>query len=157
MSTSQSHPQQLAEAVGREFRQHDAVVQALGMTLSTIGPGTAEFAMIVRDDMVNSLGICHGGFVFTLADTAFAYACNARNRRAVAQSCSITFLQPAAAGSRLIARCTEIANTGRNGIYDTTVSDESGTTIAVFRGQSREIKGAILDADPDTTLDGKTL
>lgn len=125
------------------------------MTLSAIGPGTAEFAMTVRDDMVNSHGICHGGFIFTLADTAFAYACNARNRRAVAQSCSITFLQPAAAGSRLIARCTEVASTGRSGIYDTTVSDESGATIAVFRGQSREIKGAILDADPDPASDGE--
>ena len=151
-----SDPQQLAEAVGREFYRRDTAVQAMDMTLSTIGPDTAEFAMTVRDDMLNSHGICHGGFIFTLADTAFAYACNARNRRAVAQSCSITYLQPAAAGSRLVARCTEVASTGRSGIYDTIATDENGTTIAVFRGQSREIKGAILDANPDSASDGKT-
>ena len=103
MSTAPLHPQQLAEAVGQEFYRHDAAVQALGMALNAIGPGTAEFAMTVRADMVNSHGICHGGFIFTLADTTFAYACNARNRRAVAQSCSITFLQPAAVGSQLFS------------------------------------------------------
>ena len=153
MSTAPLHPQQLAEAVGQEFYRHDAAVQALGMALNAIGPGTAEFAMTVRADMVNSHGICHGGFIFTLADTTFAYACNARNRRAVAQSCSITFLQPAAVGSQLIGRCTEVASTGRSGIYDATVSDESGTTIAVFRGQSREIKGTILDTGANFASD----
>lgn len=149
------HSQKLADAVGREFYRHDAAVQALGMTLGAIGPGWAEFSMTVRDDMLNSHGICHGGFIFTLADTAFAYACNARNRRAVAQSCSITFLKSAPAGGRLIARCTEVAGAGRSGIYDTAVTDEDGITIAVFRGQSREIKGTILDADPEPGADEK--
>ena len=151
------HPQHLADTVGREFYRHDVAAQAMGITLTAIGPGTAEFAMAVREDMLNSHGICHGGFVFTLADTAFAYACNARNRRAVAQSCTITYLQPAAAGSQLVARCTEVVSSGRSGIYDTTVTDDGGTKIAVFRGQSREIKGTILDAGPDSVPDEKKL
>ena len=155
MSTPEaSRAQQLADAVGREFYAHDAAVQAMGMTLTAIGPGRAEFAMTVRDDMLNSHGTCHGGLIFTLADTAFAYACNAHNRRCVAQSCSITFLAPAPAGSRLIARCNAVASAGRSGIYDTTVTDDDGTTIALFRGQSREVKGTILDAEPDPTPEG---
>ena len=130
----------------------DAASQALGMTIEQVSPGQAEVSMRVRDDMVNGHGICHGGLIFALADTAFAFACNSYNRRTVAHSCDITFVAPARQGEQLLARASERHREGRNGIYDVTVVRRSpgGTAddlIAEFRGRCREIPGTLVDEE----------
>jgi 3-hydroxybutyryl-CoA dehydrogenase len=132
----------------------DAASQALGMTRRAVAPGRARFSMMVRPDMVNGHGICHGGLIFTLADTAFAFACNSYNRNTVAQSCDISFLTPARQGDVLIAVANERYRQGRNGVYDVTVyradpgNDETeGDIIAEFRGRSREIPGTLVEHD----------
>lgn len=114
----------------------DPASKSLGMALEAVGPGMARMAMIVRGDMVNGHGMCHGGFIFTLADSAFAFACNTYNERVVAQHCAITFLRPARLGMRLLASASERGRAGRSGIYDVTVRDED-VVIAEFRGHSR--------------------
>jgi acyl-CoA thioesterase len=92
--------------------------------------------------MTNGQGICHGGFIFALADSAFAFACNGYGQRAVAQHCAVTFLRPAQLGDRLTAECVERTRTGRSGIYDVSVKRTDGTPIAEFRGHSRTIDGS---------------
>jgi acyl-CoA thioesterase len=119
----------------------DHTAQSLGMKLIAVGPGTATLAMTVTKAMVNGHGIAHGGFIFTLADTAFAYSCNSYNQRAVAQHAQISFLAPGKLGMTLTAEATERQRGDRSGIYDITVRDETGTTIAEFRGWSRTIPG----------------
>ncbi len=119
----------------------DHTAQALGMTLTAVGPGTASLSMTVGKTMVNGHGIAHGGFIFTLADTAFAYACNSHNQRAVAQHAQISFLAPGKLGTTLTATASERQRGDRSGIYDITVCDDTGTTIAEFRGWSRSIPG----------------
>jgi acyl-CoA thioesterase len=114
------------------------------MELVAVGPGTAEVAMAVRPDMVNGHGLCHGGFIFTLADSAFALACNSHDQRVVAAHCTITFLAPARLGDRLTAKGVERQRFGRNGIYDITVTRDDGAPIAEFRGHSRTVKGRFL-------------
>lgn len=119
----------------------DHTAHALGMTLRGVGPGKASLAMTITKSMVNGHGIAHGGFIFTLADTAFAYACNSHNQRAVAQHAQISFLAPGKLGMTLIAEASERQRGDRSGIYDITVRDEAGTIIAEFRGWSRSIPG----------------
>jgi acyl-CoA thioesterase len=114
--------------------------------LAEAGPGTATLAMTVTEAMVNGHGICHGGYIFTLADSAFAFACNAYDERTVAQHCAITFLKPGRLGDRLTARAVERVRAGRSGIYDISVTDAAGTPLAEFRGHSRSIGGAVLAA-----------
>jgi acyl-CoA thioesterase len=97
--------------------------------------------MKVRDDMLNGHGICHGGFIFTLADSAFAFACNSYNQNTVAQQNQITYLTPGQAGEILTATASEVSRMGRSGIYDVTVTGEDGRTVALFRGLSRTVKG----------------
>lgn len=111
------------------------------MSLDQIGPGHAEISMVVRDDMSNGHGICHGGFIFTLADSAFAFACNSYNARVVAQHNSITYVSPGKLGERMTATATETSRTGRSGIYDVIVTGEDGRKVAIFRGHSRQISG----------------
>lgn len=123
----------------------DRASQGLGMVLEDVGPGTATIAMTVTQSMVNGHGIAHGGFVFALADSAFAFACNSRDQRCVGQQASITYLAPAMQGDRLTARAGERARQGRSGLYDVTVTDQQGRVIAEFRGQSRSIKGRLLE------------
>jgi acyl-CoA thioesterase len=117
----------------------DRAAQSLGISLDEVGPGHATLSMRVRDDMVNGHGTCHGGFIFTLADSAFAYACNSANERAVAQHCTISFLRPAKLGHKLIATAQERSRAGRSGVYDITVRAGDGTTVAEFRGNSRNL------------------
>jgi acyl-CoA thioesterase len=131
--------QQCAEVMWNE----DLASQGLGMELVEVAAGRAELAMTVRDDMTNGHGIAHGGFIFALADSAFAFACNSYNVRAVAQACDIVFTAPAARGDRLVAIAEERHTFGRNGIYDITVSCD-GTVIAEFRGRSRTIGGPLV-------------
>ena len=124
----------------------DNASRALGMQLISVSPGHAELSMTVRSDMTNGHGTCHGGFIFTLADSAFAFACNTYDERTVAQHAQITFVAPAKAGDRLIARADERSRTGRSGIYDITVTLENGQQIAEFRGHSRTVGGSIIEA-----------
>jgi acyl-CoA thioesterase len=140
-------PQEVAEACAALMWAEDQASQGLGMELVRVGPGTAELAMVVRPDMVNGHGICHGGFIFTLADSAFAFSCNAYDQRAVAAHCAITFMAPARLGDRLVAKAVERQRFGRNGIYDIAVTRAGdGALIAEFRGHSRTVKGTFLSA-----------
>lgn len=124
----------------------DRACQALGMELIEVGPGRATVAFTVGAAMVNGHGICHGGYIFTLADSAFAYACNSYNERTVAQHCAVTFLKPAKLGDRLVAEGVERQRSGRSGIYDVTVRRSAdGAPIAEFRGHSRRIEGALYE------------
>jgi acyl-CoA thioesterase len=122
----------------------DLASQGLGMELVTVVPGRAVLNMLVRPDMANGHGIAHGGFTFTLADSAFAFACNSHNRRTVAQGCDIAFLAPVRTGDVLEAEAVERWREGRNGIYDITVRC-GDRVVAEFRGRSREIGGQFFD------------
>ena len=137
-------PQALAEAVGAAMWSRDRTAQALGMRIEHVGPGRATVSMTVRGDMVNSHHICHGGLIFTLADTAFAYACNAYNRNTVASGCSIDFVATGREGDTLQAEAVERTLAGRTGVYDVAVRDSAGITIALFRGKSYRISGEVI-------------
>ena len=121
----------------------DRASQSLGLVLCGIAPGEARIEMRVRPDMANGHGMCHGGFVFTLADSAFAFACNSRSQKMVASQGAITFLAPAKVGETLTARAREVHRRGRGGLYDVSVTNEAGETIAEFRGQCRAIPGEL--------------
>ena len=136
--------QLLADAVGQAMWARDNATRALGMALSAIGPGSATMLMPVRRDMLNGHRMCHGGFIFTLADSAFAYACNSHNVNTVAAGCQIDFLAPAQEGEMLEAQATERAATGRTGVYDISVRVRGGRQIALFRGKSHRIGGEVI-------------
>lgn len=133
----------LARRAAEAMWADDAASQALGMTLDDIEPGYAALSMTVRADMINGHAMCHGGFIFTLADSAFAFAANSHNRRTVAQSCDVTFLSPAREGDVLRAVARERYRDQRRGVYDVTVTC-GDQTIAEFRGHAREIPGTLL-------------
>ncbi len=118
------------------------------MSLVAMRPGYAELQMTVRDDMLNGHAICHGGFIFTLADSAFAYACNSYNLVTVASGCSIDFLAPARGGDTLVARAQELSASGRTGLYDVVVSSTASGRIALFRGRSYRISGQVIPDEP---------
>ncbi len=140
MSKSPS-PQEIAEACGARLLERDRLPGTLGISLEEIGPGHARMRMTVGPDMINSHGTCHGGMIFALADCAFSYSCNARNRKTVAAACSIDYVKPAQAGDVLTATAQEQSLTGRSGIYDITVTDQSGALVAHFRGRSLRVSG----------------
>lgn len=137
-------PLELARLCADTMWAEDAASRGLGMELVTIEPGRAVLAMSVKDSMVNGHNTCHGGFIFTLADSAFAFACNTYNQRTVAQHCSISYLNAARLGDRLVANAVERQRLGRSGVYDVTVAREEGFVIAEFRGVSRTIEGEIV-------------
>ena len=139
-----SDPQALAELAGKTMYERDPASQALGMKLDEIRPGYARMSMRVRADMLNGHQTCHGGFTFMLADSAFAFACNSYNQRAVAQHCSVTFIAPVHRGDRLTAAAREVNRRGRGGIYDIRVTNQKGEHVAEFRGHSRTVKGTHL-------------
>jgi len=139
-----SESQALAQRVADAMFARDRASQGLGMRITRVGAGHAELTMTVRSDMVNGHAICHGGFVFTLADSAFAFACNSYNMNTVANGCTIEFLAPAHEGDVLTAVAQERAQVGRNGVYDVEVCNQAGVTIAHFRGKSTRIKGEVL-------------
>ena len=140
----QSDPQLLAEAVGRAMFDRDVASQALGMQLLAVGPGTATMTMTVRADMCNGHATCHGGLIFTLADSTFAFACNSYNHNAVALGCTIDFLAPAREGDLLTANARVRQQGSRAGVYDITVTKQDGSEIALFRGKSYRIRGTVL-------------
>ncbi|MEI8143951.1 MAG: hydroxyphenylacetyl-CoA thioesterase PaaI [Alphaproteobacteria bacterium] len=136
----------IANAAGEAMWSEDHASRGLGMSLVLIAPGKAVLSITVTKAMTNGHGMCHGGFLFTLADSAFAFACNSHNTRAVAQHCNVTYVAPAQEGDVLIATATEISRAGRSGITDVVVTNQADVTIAIFRGHSRTLGGAI---DPD--------
>lgn len=140
-----SDPQAVAEASARSMYAQDRASQALGMRILEIRPGYARLAMTVREDMVNGHKICHGGLIFTLADSAFAFACNSYDLVTVASSGSIEFLLPARLGDELAAIAEERSRSKRTGVYDVAVRNQRGESVAMFRGRSHEIGGAIVE------------
>ena len=143
--TGPADAQALAEACARAMWADDRASQGLGMAIARVAPGEAVMTMAVTERMVNGHGLCHGGFIFTLADSAFAFACNTYGQRTVAQHCAVTFLAPTRLGDALTAHAVEVARNGRSGIYDITVTGADGTVVAEFRGHSRTIKGSLLE------------
>jgi acyl-CoA thioesterase len=141
--------QALAERVAAGMYARDRASQAMGMQIGAIGPGYAELTMTVRADMLNGHAICHGGFIFTLADSAFAFACNSYNLTTVASGCAIDFVAPAREGDVLAAMARERSVSGRTGVYDIEVTNQRGETVAYFRGKSYRIKGHVIE-DPQT-------
>ncbi|HKS57200.1 MAG TPA: hydroxyphenylacetyl-CoA thioesterase PaaI [Steroidobacteraceae bacterium] len=139
-----SDPQAVAEASARSMYAQDRASQALGMRILEIRPGYARLAMTVREDMVNGHKICHGGLIFTLADSAFAFACNTYDLVTVASSGSIEFLLPVRLDEELTAIAEERSRSKRTGVYDVAVRNQRGESVAMFRGRSHEIGGAIV-------------
>ena len=137
--------QALAESVAASMYARDTASKALGMRIVRVEPGFAELTMIVRADMVNGHAICHGGLIFTLADSAFAFACNSYNLNTVASGCAIDFIAPAREGDVLTARARERQLAGRTGVYDVEVANDRGEVLALFRGKSYRIKGHLVD------------
>ena len=135
---------EIARRCAEAMYADDIASQRLGIRVNNVRPGEATAVMTITDEMVNGHGICHGGFVFTLADTAFAFACNTHGDRTVAAGADVSFLEPVTAGTTLTAAATERSRRGRSGIYDVTVRAHDGTVVAEFRGRSRSLGKAWL-------------
>ena len=142
--TSLENPQALAEATANNMYARDHATQALGIKIISIKPGVASMQMAVQKTMLNGHQTCHGGYIFTLADSAFAFACNSYNIQAVAAGCSIEYLAPAYEHDVLTAEAHEQSRTGRTGIYDVAVMNQEGKKIALFRGKSHQLKDAVI-------------
>ena len=141
-------PEQRAIQVGQTLFANDvASTQTMGMELLSVEPGRAQMRMVVRPRHLNGHQICHGGFIFTLADSTFAFACNSHNRNTVAAGCSIEFLKPAHAGDLLTCEGVEQMLQGRHGIYDMTVTNQKGEVVAMFRGKSAQISGYVFSEE----------
>jgi len=139
--TTDLSPQQMAEHVRDGMLKNDRMTRSFGMQVLDIAPGRATLCMRVREDMLNGHDTCHGGVISTLADSAFAFACNSHGELTVASAFTIDFLAPARADDLLTARSHEVSKAGRTGVYDTEVTNQRGERIAVFRGRSHTAKG----------------
>ena len=137
--------QALAELAGKTMYERDPASQALGMTLAEIRPGYARMSMPVRADMLNGHGTCHGGYIFMLADSAFAFACNSHNFNTVGAGCTIDYLSPGREGDVLVAEAVEQALSGKTGVYDVVVANQEGRTVALFRGKSHRVSGMVAE------------
>jgi len=137
--------QAVAERAAQAMWANDRASKALGMRIDAVAPGVATLSMTLRADMLNGHDICHGGFIFTLSDSAFAFACNSYNLVTVASGCSIEFLAPARGGDVLTAHAYERSASGRTGVYDVEVTNQRGERIALFRGKSYRIKGHVAE------------
>lgn len=138
---------QRAERSAEAMWATDDASKWFGMSLDAVGPGTATMSLTVAANQTNGHDICHGGVIFALADSAFAFACNSYNTVTVAQTNSITFVAPARTGDRLTAVATEIARSGRSGTWDVSVTNQDGKVVALFRGLARTISGTLFDED----------
>lgn len=136
--------QALAERAAEAMYASDQASQALGMTIDAVAPGYARLAMRVRADMLNGHRTCHGGFIFALADSAFAFACNSRNQATVAAGCNIDYLRPGREGDLLCAEARERALIGKRGVYDITITNQAQEVVAVFQGRSHRIRGEVI-------------
>lgn len=141
-----SNVDQLARQCAEQMWSGDNASRSLGMILESVGEGRATLSMVVREDMVNGHDICHGGLIFSLADSAFAFACNSQNQIAVASSCSIDFVSPAYKGECLTARATVLRQGKRSGIYDVEVKNADGRLVAQLRGRSARTGGKLVEA-----------
>ena len=139
--TEAQRAQQTADLVREGMLRNDRASKMLGMQIDGVTPGSATLSMTIRDDMLNGHDLCHGGLITTLADSAFAFACNSYNELTVASGFSIDLLAPGRLGDVLTARCTEVSKAGRTGVYDTEVTNQRGERIAMFRGRSYTMKG----------------
>jgi len=133
--------QRTADLVREGMFRNDRASKMLGMRIVDVAPGSATLAMTIRDDMLNGHDICHGGLITTLADSAFAFACNSYNELTVASGFSIDLLAPGRLDDVLTARCVEVSKAGRTGVYDTEITNQRGERIAMFRGRSYTMKG----------------
>ncbi|MDB5755368.1 MAG: paaD [Massilia sp.] len=140
-----SNPQALAELAGKTMYARDPATQALGMLLAEIRPGYARMTMPVRRDMLNGHQTCHGGYIFMLADSAFAFACNSHNYNTVGAGCTIDYLAPGREGDLLTAEAREQALAGKTGVYDIRVTNQEGRTVALFRGKSHRVAGMVAE------------
>ena len=136
-------PQQCAEYVRDGLLKKDRATHSLGIAVLSIGPGHATLSMQIREDMLNGHATCHGGFMATLADSAFAFACNSYNELTVASGFNIDFLAPGRLDDCLTEQCVEVSRVGRTGIYDTAVTNQRGERVAFFRGRSHTVKGTL--------------
>jgi acyl-CoA thioesterase len=136
-----------AARVAQAMFERDRASQALGMRIIGMGPGWARLVMTVRAEMINGHGLCHGGIVFSLADSAFAFACNSYNDATVAAAASIDYLAAAREGDELTAEATELWRSRRSGLYEITVVNQRGERIALFRGRSHRIDGQVLEEE----------
>lgn len=134
-------PQQVAEATREAMLKDDHATKSLGIRIETVGPGTCTATMTVRQDMLNGHAICHGGLITTLADSAFAFACNAYNEITVASGFDVNLLAAARLGDVLTAQALEVSKAGRTGVYDIAVRNQRGEAVAAFRGRSYTMKG----------------
>ncbi len=141
MTDADAAAQALAERVRDGMWRNDRASRALGMEVRAIAPGRATLCMAVREDMLNGLDVCHGGLIATLADSAFAFACNSFNEATVASGFTVELLAPARQGDLLTADCSEVSRAGRTGVYDVEVHNQSGTRVALFRGRSHTFRG----------------
>ena len=146
-TTAASPAQRTAELAAHALYAQDRASQALGMRLTRIAPGEAELTMIVRPDMTNGHHICHGGLIFALADSAFAFACNSYGDNTLAAAASIDFLAAGREGDTLTARARELWRGGRSGLYEIVVANQHGETVALFRGRSQRIAGRVVEQD----------
>jgi acyl-CoA thioesterase len=137
-------PAELAQASADAMLAEDQASRALGMSIDRVSPGLAVLSMSVVPSMVNGHGLCHGGYIFMLADSAMAFASSSRGQRTVAQHCQISYIAPGRLGMRLTAEARERHRAERSGIYDVTVKSEAGESIAEFRGQIRSIPGMLV-------------
>jgi acyl-CoA thioesterase len=136
--------QTLAERCAEAMYARDRASQTAGMTIEAVAPGYARLSMTLLPQMVNGHHIAHGGAIFALADSSFAFACNSRNIASVAQQCSITYISPGREGEKLTAECAETNLAGRFGIYDVTITGGDGRVVAIFRGHSAAVRGNVL-------------
>ncbi|WP_151704912.1 hydroxyphenylacetyl-CoA thioesterase PaaI [Nitrincola alkalilacustris] len=140
---SELSPQQLAEACAEAMYSRDLASQKLGMKIESVGPGRAVLSMKITDEMIQGHDSCHGGYIFTLADSTFAFACNTYDEATVASGCSIEYLAPGKSGDLLTAIGEERSRSGRTGVYDITVQNQHGKTVALFRGKSYKVRGSV--------------
>lgn len=139
--------QERAEKSAANMWANDRASKALGFTIERVAPGEAVLDMSVREDHLNGHDTCHGGIIFSLADSAFGFACNSYNKNVVGQHCSVTYLVPGKKGDTLTAHAKEANRTGRTGVYDVVVTNQSGEELVHFRGVSREVSGQHFQED----------
>lgn len=150
--------QELAQTCAEHMFAQDAASKALGMVISAVKPGGATATMTVTDAMLNGYKTCHGGMIFSLADSAFAFACNSQNQVAVAAACTIDFLRPAMLGDRLNALATQQHQGQRSGIYQVQVTNQNAQLVALFKGNSARINASVLpDVLPDVVANNVPL
>ncbi|KEA63302.1 Phenylacetic acid degradation protein PaaD, thioesterase [Marinobacterium lacunae] len=143
--------QQLAEACADAMYSRDTATRALGMKIERIAPGEATLSMTVTEQMIQGHDSCHGGYIFTLADSTFAFACNTYNTITVAQGCTIDYVAPGKLGDRLTATAKEQSRGKRTGVYDIRIENQRGETVALFRGKSYQVRGTLIEAPSSQT------